>query len=161
MHLAALLGLLSYLLLSASLTTGLASSRRAARWSRAHEWLSLGGLGAGALHGLDSLPPGDLRLAFTLPLPVSAGSLALALAVLVAASFYLRRRLRPVSWRWLHRAAFPAFALATWHGLATGADLWLPPVRALFSVCLGAVLAAAALRLAGVRPRRRSRRAAG
>jgi methionine sulfoxide reductase heme-binding subunit len=64
--------------------------------------------------------------------PQSLGIISFYLAVLVGPSFYLRDRLRPRTWRLLHRYIVPAvYILAVWHTFLYGSDvrahnlLWL------------------------------------
>ncbi len=81
-------------------------------------------------------------LATYAPLALGLGTLASYALAAVYLSFARRRCLAPRLWRTLHLLAYPAFALATLHGLFAGSDrlAWLyPPALAL-------VAAATALR---------------
>jgi DMSO/TMAO reductase YedYZ heme-binding membrane subunit len=57
------------------------------------------------------------------PPAVAAGVVAAWLALALAVSFRLRRRIGRRAWRRLHYASFAAFALALVHALAAGTDL--------------------------------------
>jgi predicted ferric reductase len=97
-----------------------------------HQDLAAFGLGLagvhGALLGLDrSVPMSIAQLAIPFAAPyrpvwVGLGQLAFWIAVVVVASFYVRRRIGQRAWRLLHYATFLAFAGATAHGLGSGSD---------------------------------------
>ena len=80
------------------------------------------------LLGLDRTVPFSLAqilvpgLAPHAPLAVAFGQVALYLALVVIASFYLRRRIGQRAWRTLHYVTFLAFLGATVHGIAAGTD---------------------------------------
>jgi DMSO/TMAO reductase YedYZ heme-binding membrane subunit len=56
------------------------------------------------------------------PVWVGVGQIALALAMLVMLSFYVRKRIGTRAWRAIHHLSFLAFAGATAHGLMAGSD---------------------------------------
>ena len=97
-----------------------------------HQDLAAFGLGLagvhGALLGLDrSVPMSIAELAVPFAAPyrpfwVGLGQLAFWIAVVVVASFYVRRRIGQRAWRLLHYATFLAFVGATAHGLGSGSD---------------------------------------
>lgn len=76
------------------------------------------------------------------------------LFALVAASFWLRKRIGVRAWRRLHWITYALFALATVHGLAAGTDTAQPWARGLYLGAVGAVALATAWR-ALVRPTRK------
>jgi DMSO/TMAO reductase YedYZ heme-binding membrane subunit len=56
------------------------------------------------------------------PVWVAFGQLALALTLVLVASFYLRRRMGQANWRRLHYVSFVAYLAMTVHGLMAGTD---------------------------------------
>jgi predicted ferric reductase len=102
-----------------------------------------------ALHGLLLL--GDRTFAFTplaiafpfaspyAPRAVGVGQLAFYAIALVAASFYVRRRIGQRAWRLVHYLTFLAFAGVTMHGIASGTDTLQPWALWLYGVPLSAV----------------------
>ena len=97
-----------------------------------------------------------------LALGVVAGDLMLATAL----SSMVRTRLPPGAWRWVHRAAYPVWGLALWHGLAIGTDTGLGWATAVYATSGALVAAALLLRVAGLgrrhdSPLPRERAAAG
>lgn len=163
-------GLTAYALLTASVLAGLVLKSRPSRRLRAasvmelHKTLAVTGLGALALHSvalvLDStvkvtvaalLVPG---LVSYRPAAVAAGVVSGWLFALVAASFWLRKRIGVRAWRRLHWITYALFALATVHGLAAGTDTAQPWARGLYLGAVGAVALATAWR-ALVRPTRK------
>jgi len=132
-------GFAAYVLLWGSVTWGLLLSTGIGRaWSRppqlldVHQFLSAAGAGFAVFHGLVLM--GDRYLAFPLhavlvpfagryePLLVAFGQIAFWLAVMLIASFYVRRQIGGRTWRRLHYAGFAAFWLAFFHALLLGTD---------------------------------------
>ncbi len=64
-------------------------------------------------------------------LAIGLGTLSLDLIVVVVVSAWLRGRLKPALWLWLHRLAYPAFALFFVHGILSGSDFSSPIVSAI------------------------------
>lgn len=103
----------------------------------------------GALTLVDAAYPQTLRgvlvpgLATYLPLALALGTVAAYAMVVPYVSYALKRRLAPAWLRGLHLFAYPAFALATLHGVMAGSDrlAWLYPSA------LALVAAATAVRL--------------
>ena len=138
-----LLGLLAYLVITGSVVYGLllstgildAVAHRTVSFTL-HQDLSAIGLGLALVHAamltLDhSVPFTVAQLVVPLAAPyrpvwVAAGQLALALTVVVIASFSLRRRIGQRRWRTLHHVTFLAFGAATAHGLMAGTDTAAP-----------------------------------
>jgi methionine sulfoxide reductase heme-binding subunit len=97
-----------------------------------HRFLTLCWVPLVALHilsiTLDSVArvsPLDLLVPFRLSyaaLPVGLGTLGFDLLLVVTATSFLRQRLDPLTWRWLHRLSYPMFLLFATHGLLAGTD---------------------------------------
>jgi predicted ferric reductase len=98
-----------------------------------HEYVSLLGLVFAAFHAVVLL--GDRFMDFQLfeilipfaatdyrPIWTGLGQVGLYVWVLVAASFYVRRRIGQNTWRVLHYASFFLFLVTVFHGLAAGTD---------------------------------------
>jgi sulfoxide reductase heme-binding subunit YedZ len=136
-------GVVAYLLLSAAVVLGLATTTRLARARALHERVALLALGAVAAHGLFLLPDGWLRpsllqllVPFTLDYrPVWTG-LGICAAYGVAGlslTHYARRRLGARRWRSAHRLIPIAWALAAVHVIGAGTDAvswWLRVILA-------------------------------
>lgn len=90
-------------------------------------WLPLVVLHVAAIT-LDSvarLSPLDLVIPFRVSyatLPIGLGTLGFDLLLIVTLTSYLRARLDPQTWRWLHRLSYAMFALFALHGLLAGTD---------------------------------------
>ena len=134
-----LLGLLAYLVISASVIYGLllstgildAVAQRTVSFTL-HQDLSAIGLGLALVHAamltLDRSVPYTVAEVFLpligpyRPVWVAMGQFALAVTVVVVASFSLRKRIGQKRWRTLHYVSFVAFVAATAHGLMAGTD---------------------------------------
>ncbi len=161
----------AYVLLWWSMLLGLAITNRMARaWpggptaADLHEHASLLGLGFGLLHGLVLL--GDKYIGYTLPqilipfagaayrpLWVGLGQIGLYLMALVTFSFYVRRWIGARAWRLIHFLSFAVFALALFHGVASGTDSGAPWVARMY---LGSAVSVVALTIYRVIVRRRA-----
>ncbi len=154
-------GFAAYALLYLAVVTGTAMSspwlrRRlpmAARSSGTHTILSLAGLSASAVHALRGVatPQGDQFAVLGLAgvgAPLALGVVGLYGMILSTVAVYARRRLAPRIWRAVHALAYPAFAAAAWHGIALGANTWLPAAQLLYAVTLASVAGVAAFRVA-------------
>jgi methionine sulfoxide reductase heme-binding subunit len=73
------------------------------------------------------------------PLAVQIGVGAFYTMALVAASSWIRRRIRYQLWRGIHYLSLVAFALATAHGLLAGSDTGEPWMRAVYAGAAAAV----------------------
>ncbi len=151
-YLARSTGIVAYLLMWLSVTMGLMLSSKLAReWPGGavavdlHRFLSLLALGFALFHGLIllgdrylQLSPGQLLVPFATadyrPLWVGLGQLSFYLALLVTASFYVRRWIGYRIWRAVHYASFAVYSLATAHGLTAGTDATSPVMLALYGV---------------------------
>jgi predicted ferric reductase len=142
-------GVVAYLLLFGSVALGLALSSRGLeallgppRLFDLHEFVTLLTYGFVGLHlvGLYLDPylqpaPAELLVPFALPYRPTwsgLGAVALYLAVVITASFYLRRYLRFRTWRALHYLTFVVFLLALLHGLGSGTDTLTPWMRLVY-----------------------------
>ncbi len=179
-YLSRALGLVSFVLLSISMTAGLALSTKSLKtWPGApyllalHRQASAVGLGAATAHALFLL--GDRFVGFeastllvpftspTRPLAVGLGQLALVTMALLVASFHVRSTLGPRTWRALHHLAFATFAMALVHGLSAGTDrsVWAFAVYAVpGGIVLFATLVRAALAITATSYWRRARQLA-
>ena len=145
--LARIAGLSSFAALCISLLTGLAlrsavlsfvSSNRALR--SVHEFTAMLWIPLGLMHVLALLLDRTSRVApidLVVPFRVSYGTLAiglgtvsLELVALVAVTGWLRRRMRPRLWRWIHRLGYAAFAAIFLHAILAGSDFSDPAVSA-------------------------------
>jgi methionine sulfoxide reductase heme-binding subunit len=61
------------------------------------------------------------RIAYA-PIPIGLGTIGFDLLLIVTVTSYLRARIDPATWRWLHRLAYPMFAVFALHGLLAGTD---------------------------------------
>jgi predicted ferric reductase len=132
-------GWLAYLALAASVIYGLllstkvldAIAQRTISFTL-HQDLSSIGLGLALVHAavllIDrSVPftPAEVVVPLIAPYRpewVAFGQVALALTIVLVASFYLRRRIGQARWRRLHYVSFVAFLAMTVHGLMAGTD---------------------------------------
>jgi predicted ferric reductase len=140
-------GLTSFAALSISLLSGLALRTAVLEWlgsNRAlrstHEytavlWVPLGLLHVAALL-LDQtarVRPIDVVVPFLVPygtLAIGLGTLSLELFAVVAVTGWLKRRLKPRLWHWLHRLSYAAFGLLFLHAVLGGTDFSDPLVSA-------------------------------
>jgi predicted ferric reductase len=140
---------LAYLAMTGSVVYGLLLStrlpdtvaRRPITYSL-HQDLAAFGVAFAAVHGM--LLALDRSVGFSLaqilvpglspyePVAVAFGQVALYLAIVVMASFYLRRRIGQRAWRSIHSITFLVFLGATVHGIAAGSDSGAPWARWLY-----------------------------
>jgi predicted ferric reductase len=168
-------GVISMLLLSASLALGIAVRSRAAneRWPRLvvsgiHRNISLLVCAFLAVHivtaAADSFAPvGWWAVAIPFvsayrPVWLGLGTVAADLLVALVVSSLLRPRIGLRVWRLIHWCSYLCWPAAVVHGLGTGTDARSPVILLLTLVCAAAVLAAASWRLASGRPDRRHQR---
>lgn len=157
-------GLTAFIALALDVIFGLLVSTRAGdRWvGRAnaidlHGWLSPLGIALVLGHALVLLA--DRYIRFDLidlvvpfassyrPVGVGLGVLAAYLAVVVHASFGLRRRLGTRRWRRLHYVSFVAFVAAALHAILAGSDASRPWAIALYGTPLAIAAALVAHRI--------------
>ena len=154
------LGIVAIVLLSLSVSLGLAMSGRLLRrpglpatLKRYHEAATLVTVGLIAAHGgvllLDSyLRPtlAEVTLPFALgyrPFWTGLGVIGGWLALILAASFYVRHRIGVKTWRRLHRWTLGVYVLALTHAVGAGTDGRSPWMLALLA-CLAVPNAIAA-----------------
>jgi sulfoxide reductase heme-binding subunit YedZ len=164
-------GFVAFSALSLDVIFGLLVSTRAAeRWlPRAHavelhRWLSPIGLALVLGHALVLLADRHVRFdAIDVVVPfaspyrpfaVGLGVLAAYLAVVVHASFGLRRRLGTKLWRRLHSLSFVAFVAAAVHAILAGSDASRPWAIGLYGAPLAITAALLAHRLRHARAAR-------
>lgn len=145
------LGIVALILLSASVSLGLAMSSRLlrrpglpAKLKRYHEASALVTLGLLAGHAGVLLLDGYLRpsltgvtLPFALgyrPFWTGLGAIGGWLALILAMSFYVRRWIGVKTWRWLHRWTLAVYVLALVHVLGAGTDARSPWMLGLLTV---------------------------
>jgi hypothetical protein len=149
-------------------TTSLVTRRVAKRSSTAfHAFVASAGLFLLALHltGLlldRYLPfdPLDLVIPFHAtfrPFALALGIVAMFATVIVLASSWTRKLLRPAVWRAIHLLAVPAFAMALLHGLLAGSDSARPGMTILYGTTGLSVLFLVVVRGLTARPPRSAR----
>jgi predicted ferric reductase len=161
-------GFAAYVALSLDVILGLLVSTRAGdRWLARgtsidlHAWLSPVALGLVLGHALvlvadsyirfDAL---DVLVPFAAPyrpVAVGLGVIAVYLALVVQASFGLRRWLGATTWRRLHYLSFVVFVAAALHAMLAGSDSSRPWAAALYGTPLAIVLALVVHRVLGRR----------
>lgn len=134
---------------------------RRAQVDRLHRQISLLVLGLILVHALATAfdAMGDGFLSAFVPwqqswgaavLAYNVGIFALYLAVLVGPTYYLRRKIGPVRWRFLHRFALLVYILSVWHTLLLGLDFtyypWVRPLTWLVQLPLLVLFARRLLR---------------
>jgi sulfoxide reductase heme-binding subunit YedZ len=163
-------GLTAYMLLTTTALAGLVLKARpfgravkAAALTDLHRFLTFLALGALVLHGVALTLDHTVHMSLTAlvlpgastyrPIPVALGVLACELAVLIAVSFSVRRRIGFRNWRRLHWLTYVLFAFATVHGIAAGTDSSQPWAFGLYLGAVGAVVFATSWRALS-RPKR-------
>jgi predicted ferric reductase len=116
-----------------------------------HEYFSLLGLGFALFHALILL--GDKYTnynPFQILVPfastpyrqfwVGLGQIGFYIWILVAATFYLRKRVTKNSWRTIHLLSYASFLFALVHGLTSGTDSGVTWIQAMYWVAGGSLL---------------------
>lgn len=162
--LARVAGLASYASLAIAVLTGIALRTAVLDWlgsNRAlrslHEfttvlWIPLGVLHIGSLvldhtariNVLDVFVPFFTSYG---TLAIGLGTLSLDLLVIVTITAWLKRRMQPGLWRWVHRLSYLAFAMLFLHAVLGGTDFSDPAVSAITWGAAATLLALAAVRL--------------
>jgi Ferric reductase like transmembrane component len=157
-------GIVSLVLLSASVVLGVVTSARwlSERWPRftttmLHRNLSLLAVVFLGVHVativLDGFAPigwVDVVVPFASPyrtLWLGLGTMAFDLVVALVLTSLLRKRIGPRIWRVVHWTAYLCWPVAVVHGLATGSDTATRIMLALDAACVGAVVLAVWWRL--------------
>jgi len=156
-------GLTAYVLLTTTVLAGLVLKSRPfkrvlkpAAVTDVHRFLTSLALGMLVVHGVSLTVDRTVHMPLAAlvvpgaspyrPIPVALGVVACELAVLVAVSFSVRRRIGIRNWRRLHWATYALFVLATVHGIAAGTDSSRPWALGLYLGAVGAVAFAASWR---------------
>ena len=171
--LARVTGLASAAALGISLLTGLALRSAVLDWlatNRAvrstHEFTAVLWIPMGAFHVLLLLLDGSVKspihpLDLVVPFKVGYGTLAIGLGTVsldlvavVAVTGWLRKRIHPVAWRWIHRLSYVAVALLFLHALLGGSDFSAPQVSAIAwsAAAILAILSGARIAWGRLRP---------
>lgn len=134
----------AYTLLWLSMITGLIVTNKLARlWPGGptaidlHEYFSLLGMGLGLFHALILM--GDHYINYTLAqvlvpfnsvnyrtIWVGVGQVSLYLGFLVSGTFYVRKQIKPRTWRLIHYLSFAQFLMVMVHGIYSGTDASAP-----------------------------------
>ena len=157
-------GLTAYVLLTTTALAGLVLKSRpfgraikAAALTDLHRFLTFLALGSLVLHGVSLTLDRTVHMPLAAlvvpgastyrPIPVALGVLACELAVLIAVSFSVRRRIGFRNWRQLHWLTYVLFAFATVHGIAAGTNSSQPWAFGLYLGAVGAVVFATSWRV--------------
>jgi sulfoxide reductase heme-binding subunit YedZ len=158
-------GLVSLILLSAVVVLGTVASVgwTSDRWPRflsqsLHRNLSLFCIVLIGVHVVTTVGDGYVPIGLTdaiipfrsayRPIWVGLGAVAFDMLLAVAITSALRRRIGVAVWRGVHWLAYACWPIAVMHGLGSGSDPRLPGAMLVFVVCVAAVAAAVAWRLA-------------
>jgi sulfoxide reductase heme-binding subunit YedZ len=150
-------GVVAYALVTLTVLGGLLFSNRSLPPGQgrvdiyeAHRFVALLAISAALFHALTLLldtyigfTPTQIVVPFTStyrPLAVALGIMALYISMAVYLSFYLKRWIGYASWRAIHYASFVVFALASYHGILSGADTSKPWMLAIYLVPIATVL---------------------
>jgi DMSO/TMAO reductase YedYZ heme-binding membrane subunit len=85
------------------------------------------------LDAVARITPLDLVIPFRVryaALPIGLGTIGFDLLLIVTVTGYLRARLDPAAWRWLHRLSYVMFGIFVLHALLAGTDFARPVVLA-------------------------------
>ncbi len=149
-------------------TTSLVATRVSKRSSTLfHGFVASAGLLVLALHLIGLLldrfvpfEPLDLLVPYRAsyrPFANTLGIVAMYATVVVVASSWVRKQLRPALWRAIHLLAVPAFAMALLHGVLAGSDSARAGMTLLYWVTGCSVLFLVIVRGLTARPRRTQR----
>jgi sulfoxide reductase heme-binding subunit YedZ len=146
--LARITGLAAFLAITVALLSGIAlrtsvldrlGTNRA--WLELHNfstvlWIPLGGMHLLTLvvDKTAQVAPLDLVIPFGITygsLPVGLGTVALDVFVLVTVTGWMKRQMSQPLWSWIHRLAYPGFAVSFVHAVLSGTDFSAPSVSAL------------------------------
>jgi sulfoxide reductase heme-binding subunit YedZ len=158
-------GLVSLILLSATVVLGMVSSVgwTSERWPRflsqsVHRNLSLFCLTLIGVHVVSTVADGYVPIGFLdvvvpfrspyRPIWVGFGALAFDMLLAVAITSGMRRRIGTAAWRGVHWLAYACWPVAVVHGLGSGSDTRLPGSMLVFALSVGAVAVTTGWRLA-------------
>ena len=162
-------GLASYASLAIALLTGIALRTAVLDWlgsNRAlrslHEYTTVLWVPLGVVHVIALVLDRTARInvidvfvPFLTPygaLGIGLGTLSLDLLLIVTVTAWLKRRMQPGVWRWLHRLSYVAFALMFLHALLGGTDFSDPAVSAITWGAAASLVVLAAYRVRTRRP---------
>jgi methionine sulfoxide reductase heme-binding subunit len=171
-------GIIAYLLVTLTVAGGLLVSNRSLPAGQprvdvyeVHRFISLLAISAAGFHALTLLlesyigfSPSQIVIPFTSsyrPVAVALGIMALYGAIAVYASFYLKRWIGQSGWRKLHYTSFAIFALASYHGILSGADTRQVWMLAIYLGAIAAVLGLTIFRVSKAAEAEASKDAAG
>lgn len=166
--LARVAGLSSYAALAMALVTGIGMRTAVLDWLASnrvvrslHEYTTVLWIPLAALHVAALLLDSTARIGaldVVVPFHASYGTLAiglgaLSLDLLVATTIaaYLKKRMRPDVWLWVHRLTYAAFALTFLHAVLSGTDFSDPAVSAVTWGAAAALLTLVVARVLGGR----------
>ena len=168
-------GLVSFVLLTASVSPGLLMTAKASTGLRRnatydiHRFLALLTLTLTVVHVFIVLPDEfigfsawELLVPFASPYEptfMALGTLALYLMGVVVATFYMRPLVPYAAWRAVHYATFGVFAIALTHGIGAGSDSGTFWAQGLYFTGGGIVVGLLALRVSRIRGARETRAA--
>jgi predicted ferric reductase len=166
-------GMVSFVLLTASVSLGLLMTAKASSRLRRnaiydiHRFLALLTLTLTAVHVFIVLPDEfisfsvwELLVPFASPYEpafMALGTLALYLMGVVVATFYMRPLVPYAAWRAIHYATFSVFAMALAHGIGAGSDSGTFWAQGLYFAGGGIVVVLLALRVWRIRAQRETR----
>ena len=151
-------GLASYAALAVAMVTGIALRTAVLDWLGSnrvlrslHEYTTLLWIPLAIVHLAALLLDKTSRIGLVdlvVPFHSAYGSLAIGLGALsvdvllvVTVTAYLKRRVKPGIWKWLHRLSYAAFALIFFHAVLSGTDFSDPAVSAITWSAAAALLA--------------------
>ena len=163
-------GITAYLLIAASMIAGIVLKSRpfgaalkAPIALDVHRFITTLALAAIGVHGLALVADSTVKITFAdLFIPFAAsyrpvwtglGVIAADLALIVAISFPLKKRIGGRNWRRLHWATYSIFVFSTAHGIAAGTDTAQPWAIHMYLGAVGAVAFATAWRAFAGPPR--------
>ena len=163
-------GITAYLLIAASMIAGVVLKSRpfgaalkAPIALDVHRFITTLALSAIGVHGLALVADSTVDVRFAdLVIPFAApykpfwtglGVIAADLALIVAISFPLKKRIGGRNWRRLHWATYSIFVFSTAHGIAAGTDTAQPWAMHMYLGAVGAVAFATAWRAFAGAPR--------
>jgi DMSO/TMAO reductase YedYZ heme-binding membrane subunit len=85
------------------------------------------------LDAVARIRPLDLVIPFRVSyaaLPIGLGTIGFDLLLIVTVTGYLRARIDPAAWRWLHRLSYVMFGIFVLHALLAGTDFGRPVLLA-------------------------------
>ena len=165
----------AFIILWASMALGISITNRLARiWPggplafELHQFLSLLGVVLAAFHALILL--GDQYAHYSLaqillpfsnvsykPVYVGLGQIAVYLWAIIAASFYVRKRIGRSAWRLVHFASYITFGMALVHGMLSGTDSGALAMQAMYCLAGSSLLLLLFYRILSI-PQTQSRR---